>query len=164
MPVKGTRAGSWSSTPPRYRRPRRRPRRLRERGCACYQLFISGLLDTSSDSVDHATAKALNPPEVVRRDGDDACGGRPPTKVLPPFRYAPTCRQVPGSWLGDAFASGGSVGYDHRPWASPLGAWASNGSEWDHTQAQVSPSVRGVSDMSGDVFGTAAPFAEQHQG
>ncbi|OOK79551.1 bacterial NAD-glutamate dehydrogenase family protein [Mycobacterium kansasii] len=91
----------------------------RAEGVACYQLFISGLLDVT-DNVDHATGKVSPPPEVVRRDGDDAYLVVAADKGTATFSdIANDVAKSYGFWLGDAFASGGSVATTTRPWASP---------------------------------------------
>ncbi|HYB80584.1 MAG TPA: NAD-glutamate dehydrogenase domain-containing protein, partial [Mycobacterium sp.] len=130
----------------------------RAEGVACYQLFISGLLDVT-DNVDHATKKVNPPPEVVRRDADDDA-----YLVVAADKGTATFSDIAndvaksyGFWLGDAFASGGSVGYDHKAMGiTAKGAWEAVKRHFREmgidTQAEDF-TVVGIGDMSGDVFG-----------
>lgn len=129
----------------------------RAEGVACYQLFISGLLDVT-DNVDHATGKVSPPPEVVRRDGDDAYLVVAADKGTATFSdIANDVAKSYGFWLGDAFASGGSVGYDHKAMGiTARGAWAAvkrHFREMDVDTQTEDFTVVGIGDMSGDVFG-----------
>ncbi|WP_406814773.1 NAD-glutamate dehydrogenase [Mycobacterium sp. M23085] len=129
----------------------------REEGVACYQLFISGLLEVT-DNVDHATGKVSPPPEVVRRDGDDAYLVVAADKGTATFSdIANDVAKSYGFWLGDAFASGGSVGYDHKAMGiTAKGAWEAvkrHFREMDVDTQTEDFTVVGVGDMSGDVFG-----------
>ncbi len=122
---------------------------------ACYRIFISGLLDVTDNLVDGAT---VPPPDVVRHDGDDSYLVVAADKGT--ARFSDTANEVAASygfWLGDAFASGGSVGYDHKAMGiTAKGAWESVKRHFRElgvdTQAQEF-TVVGVGDMSGDVFG-----------
>ncbi len=136
----------------------------RAEGVACYQLFISGLLDVT-DNVDHKTGKVSPPPEVIRRDGDDAYLVVAADKGTATFSdIANDVAKSYGFWLGDAFASGGSVGYDHKAMGiTAKGAWEAVkrhfGEMGVDTQAQDF-TVVGVGDMSGDVFGNGMLLSE----
>jgi glutamate dehydrogenase len=129
----------------------------RAEGIACYRLFISGLLDVT-DNVDHTTGKASAPPQVVRRDGDDAYLVVAADKGTATFSdIANDVAKSYGYWLGDAFASGGSVGYDHKAMGiTAKGAWEAVKRHFREmgvdTQAEDF-TVVGIGDMSGDVFG-----------
>ncbi|MGY4649814.1 NAD-glutamate dehydrogenase [Mycobacterium sp. URHB0021] len=129
----------------------------RTEGVACYRLFIAGLLDVT-DNVDKATGDVLPPTGVVRRDGDDAYLVVAADKGTATFSdIANDVAQSYGFWLGDAFASGGSVGYDHKAMAiTAKGAWEAVKRHFREmgvdTQSQDF-TVVGVGDMSGDVFG-----------
>jgi len=129
----------------------------RNEGIACYKLFISGLLDVT-DNVDKATGKVVTPPNVVRRDGDDAYLVVAADKGTATFSdIANEVAQSYGFWLGDAFASGGSVGYDHKAMGiTAKGAWEAVKRHFREmgidTQTQDF-TVVGIGDMSGDVFG-----------
>ncbi|WP_396907088.1 NAD-glutamate dehydrogenase [Mycolicibacterium phlei] len=129
----------------------------RAEGVACYRLFIAGLLDVT-DNVDKATGKVVPPPGVVRRDGDDAYLVVAADKGTATFSdIANEVAQSYGFWLGDAFASGGSVGYDHKAMGiTAKGAWESVKRHFREmgidTQTQDF-TVVGIGDMSGDVFG-----------
>ncbi len=129
----------------------------RAEGVACYQLFISGLLDVT-DNVDHATGKVSPPPEVVRRDGDDAYLVVAADKGTATFSdIANDVAKSYGFWLGDAFASGGSVGYDHKAMGiTAKGAWEAVKRHFREMGVDTQTedfTVVGIGDMSGDVFG-----------
>src|SRR6185295_17904223 len=96
----------------------------RDEGIACYRLFISGLLDVT-DNVDTATGAVITPDGVVRRDGNDAYLVVAADKGTATFSdIANDVAKSYGFWLGDAFASGGSVGYDHKAMGiTAKGAW-----------------------------------------
>ena len=131
--------------------------RIRDEGVACYQLFISGLLDVT-DNVDHATGEVSAPPEVVRRDGDDAYLVVAADKGTATFSdIANDVAKSYGFWLGDAFASGGSVGYDHKAMGiTAKGAWEAVKRHFREMGVDTQTedfTVVGVGDMSGDVFG-----------
>ncbi|MGV0806688.1 NAD-glutamate dehydrogenase [Mycolicibacterium setense] len=129
----------------------------RAEGVACYQLFISGLLDVT-DNVDKTTGTVVTPPDVVRRDGEDAYLVVAADKGTATFSdIANEVAKSYGFWLGDAFASGGSIGYDHKAMGiTAKGAWESVKRHFREmgvdTQSQDF-TVVGVGDMSGDVFG-----------
>jgi glutamate dehydrogenase len=129
----------------------------RAEGVACYKLLVSGLLDVT-DNVDHTTGEVGTPPEVVRRDGDDAYLVVAADKGTASFSdIANDVAQSYGFWLGDAFASGGSVGYDHKEMGiTAKGAWESVKRHFREmgTDTQTEDfTVVGIGDMSGDVFG-----------
>lgn len=129
----------------------------RAEGVACYQLFISGLLDVT-DNVDHATKAVHPPPQVVRRDGDDAYLVVAADKGTATFSdIANDVAKSYGFWLGDAFASGGSVGYDHKAMGiTAKGAWEAVKRHFREIGVDTQTedfTVVGVGDMSGDVFG-----------
>jgi glutamate dehydrogenase len=123
-----------------------------------YRQFISGLLDVTDNLVDGAVA---HPPDVVRHDEDD------PYLVVAADKgtahLSDTANQVSaqyGFWLGDAFASGGSVGYDHKKEGiTARGAWECVKHHFRNlgVDVQAQPfTMAGVGDMSGDVFGNGA--------
>ena len=129
----------------------------RTEGVACYKLFISGLLDVT-DNVDKATGDVLAPAGVVRRDGDDAYLVVAADKGTATFSdIANDVAQSYGFWLGDAFASGGSVGYDHKAMGiTAKGAWEAVKRHFREMGVDTQSedfTVVGVGDMSGDVFG-----------
>ncbi|WP_343574039.1 NAD-glutamate dehydrogenase [Mycobacterium sp.] len=129
----------------------------RNEGIACYQLFISGLLDVT-DNVDHNTREVRAPAEVVRRDGDDAYLVVAADKGTATFSdIANAVAESYGFWLGDAFASGGSVGYDHKAMGiTAKGAWEAVKRHFREMGVDTQTedfTVVGVGDMSGDVFG-----------
>jgi glutamate dehydrogenase len=129
----------------------------RNEGVACYRLFISGLLDVT-DNVDKATGDVLTPAGVVRRDGDDAYLVVAADKGTATFSdIANDVAQSYGFWLGDAFASGGSVGYDHKAMGiTAKGAWEAVKRHFREMGVDTQSedfTVVGVGDMSGDVFG-----------
>ncbi|MCU1645967.1 MAG: NAD-glutamate dehydrogenase [Nocardia sp.] len=130
---------------------------LQAEGIDCYRTFIAGLLDVT-DNVDHATGAVVPPDRVVRRDGDDTYLVVAADKGTATFSdIANDVARQYGFWLGDAFASGGSVGYDHKAMGiTAKGAWESVRRHFAEmgvdTQNQNFTTV-GVGDMSGDVFG-----------
>ena len=129
----------------------------RDEGIACYKLFISGLLDLT-DNVEQTTGNVVTPTDVVRRDGDDAYLVVAADKGTATFSdIANEVAKSYGFWLGDAFASGGSVGYDHKAMGiTAKGAWESVKRHFRElgidTQSEDF-TVVGIGDMSGDVFG-----------
>ncbi|MCV7259912.1 NAD-glutamate dehydrogenase [Mycobacterium shimoidei] len=129
----------------------------REEGIACYKLFISGLLEIT-DNVDHSTGEVRVPPQVVRRDGDDAYLVVAADKGTAAFSdIANDIAKSYGFWLGDAFASGGSVGYDHKAMGiTARGAWEAVKRHFREMGVDTQSedfTVVGIGDMSGDVFG-----------
>ena len=126
---------------------------------ACYRTFISGLLDVTDNLVPSGgRAETVPPPDVVRHDGDDSYLVVAADKGTATFSdIANEVAASYGFWLGDAFASGGSKGYDHKAMGiTARGAWESVKRHFRElgvdTQAQEF-TVVGVGDMSGDVFG-----------
>ncbi|HEX4393844.1 MAG TPA: NAD-glutamate dehydrogenase [Mycobacterium sp.] len=129
----------------------------RTEGVDCYKLFISGLLDIT-DNVDHTTREVTAPPGVVRRDGDDAYLVVAADKGTATFSdIANDVAESYGFWLGDAFASGGSVGYDHKAMGiTAKGTWEAVKRHFREMGVDTQTedfTVVGVGDMSGDVFG-----------
>ncbi|MBX3700610.1 MAG: NAD-glutamate dehydrogenase [Dokdonella sp.] len=124
-------------------------------GIACYQMFINGLLDVTDNLVD---GKVVPPRNVVRHDADDPYLVVAADKGTAKFSdIANAISAEHGFWLGDAFASGGSVGYDHKGMGiTARGAWESVKRHFrahgHDTQTQDFTCV-GIGDMSGDVFG-----------
>ncbi|UGT41646.1 NAD-glutamate dehydrogenase [Nocardia yamanashiensis] len=130
---------------------------LQAEGIACYRTFISGLLDVT-DNVDRATGAVVPPARVLRRDSDDTYLVVAADKGTATFSdIANDVAQSYGFWLGDAFASGGSAGYDHKAMGiTARGAWESvkrHFAEMDIDTQTQDFTVVGVGDMSGDVFG-----------
>ena len=137
------------------KRPPTAPDEFRAEGVACYCQFIAGLLDLTDNIVGD---EIVPPPATVRLDGDD------PYLVVAADKGTATFSDIAnriaadyGFWLGDAFASGGSVGFDHKVMGiTARGAWESVrrhaaviGKDVDRDEL----TVVGVGDMSGDVFG-----------
>src|SRR5690606_13706749 len=93
-------------------------------GIACYKTFISGLLDITDNLVD---GEVVHPADVVRHDDDDPSLVVAADKGTAKFSdIANGVAQAYGFWLGDAFASGGSAGYDHKGMGiTARGAWES---------------------------------------
>ncbi|SKA03499.1 glutamate dehydrogenase (NAD) [Marinactinospora thermotolerans DSM 45154] len=122
---------------------------------ACYEQFISGLLDVTDNLVD---GDVRHPDDVVRYDGDDAYLVVAADKGTATFSdIANRIAAERGFWLGDAFASGGSVGYDHKAMGiTARGAWESVKYHFREMGVDVQRedfTVVGIGDMSGDVFG-----------
>jgi glutamate dehydrogenase len=134
-------------------------------GVACYKTFICGLLDITDNLVDGVTRP---PQRVVRHDGDDSYLVVAADKGTATFSdIANGVAQAYGFWLGDAFASGGSVGYDHKAMGiTARGAWVSVQRHFRERgidcQAQDFTAV-GIGDMSGDVFGNGMLCSEHIQ-
>ncbi|MCW2814259.1 MAG: gdhB 2, partial [Nocardioides sp.] len=131
-------------------------------GIACYTTFISGLLDVTDNLVEGRTV----PPErVVRHDGDDSYLVVAADKGTATFSdIANGVAKDYGFWLGDAFASGGSVGYDHKAMGiTARGAWVSvqrHFREMDVDCQTQDFTCVGIGDMSGDVFGNGMLCSE----
>ncbi|MHA1538933.1 MAG: NAD-glutamate dehydrogenase domain-containing protein [Alphaproteobacteria bacterium] len=127
-----------------------------EKGVECYRNFIRGLLDVT-DNLD-ANGAVLPPQNVVRYDDDDPYLVVAADKGTATFSdYANEISAEYSFWLSDAFASGGSVGYDHKKMGiTAKGGWESVKRHFREmgTDIQVTDfTVMGVGDMSGDVFG-----------
>jgi glutamate dehydrogenase len=129
---------------------------------ACYKTFIAAMLDVT-DNIDGE--EVVPPPGVVRRDGDD------PYLVVAADKgtatFSDTANEIAaryGFWLGDAFASGGSEGYDHKKMGiTARGAWESV--KWHFAAIGLNPdtddfTAAGIGDMSGDVFGNGMLLSE----
>lgn len=124
-------------------------------GIACYRMFISGLLDLTDNRVG---GEVTAPAGVVRYDGDDSYLVVAADKGTAKFSDIANALAVRrGFWLGDAFASGGSVGYDHKAMGiTARGAWESVKRHFRELGVDTQRdefSVVGIGDMSGDVFG-----------
>ncbi len=131
-------------------------------GVAAYRTFISALLDITDNLVESAV---VPPPDVVRRDGDDPYLVVAADKGTATFSdIANGISQSYGFWLGDAFASGGSVGYDHKAMGiTARGAWESVKHHFRELGVDTQTedfTVIGVGDMSGDVFGNGMLLSE----
>ena len=124
-------------------------------GTESYRIFIRSLLSITDNLVD---GKVVHPPQVVIRDGDD------PYFVVAADKGTATFSDIANGialdrnfWLGDAFASGGSNGYDHKAMGiTARGAWISVQRHFLEMGIDVQSdevSVAGCGDMSGDVFG-----------
>jgi len=124
-------------------------------GTACYRIFIRALLDVT-DNLDGSAV--VPPPRVVRHDGDD------PYLVVAADKGTATFSDIANAiaaeyrfWLGDAFASGGSHGYDHKKMGiTARGAWESVKRHFRELGVDVQNedfTVVGIGDMGGDVFG-----------
>ncbi|MGW6445584.1 NAD-glutamate dehydrogenase [Lentzea sp. NPDC055074] len=131
-------------------------------GIACYKMFISGLLDLTDNLINNEVVPAS---QVVRYDGDDTYLVVAADKGTATFSdIANGVSQSYGFWLGDAFASGGSIGYDHKAMGiTAKGAWESVKRSFRElgvdTQTQEF-TVVGIGDMSGDVFGNGMMLSE----
>ena len=124
-------------------------------GIACYRTFISGLLDITDNVVE---GKVTTPDNVVRRDGEDPYLVVAADKGTATFSdIANEISQSYGFWLDDAFASGGSAGYDHKKMGiTARGAWVAVQRHFREQGLNVQKdpfTVAGIGDMGGDVFG-----------
>ena len=128
-------------------------------GVESYKTFIRGLLDLTDNLITTPDGEAVVPPsDVVRYDDNDNYLVVAADKGTATFSdIANGLSAEYGFWLGDAFASGGSVGYDHKAMGiTARGAWESvkrHFSELDLDTQSEPFTVVGVGDMSGDVFG-----------
>jgi glutamate dehydrogenase len=137
-----------------------------QEGIACYQTFIRALLELTDNVVNGAVVPPAN---VVRWDADDTYLVVAADKGTATFSDIANAISVErGHWLGDAFASGGSVGYDHKVMGiTARGAWESVKRHFlrlgrDITAAGAEPfAVAGVGDMSGDVFGNGMLLSDR---
>ncbi len=141
------------------KRPPGDPDGMRAEVVVCYRAFVSGMLDLTDNLVAGPGGNVVvHPPDTVVRDGDD------PYLVVAADKGTATFSDIAneiavgaGYWLGDAFASGGSAGYDHKAMGiTARGAWESVrrhasviGKDADHDPL----TAVGIGDMSGDVFG-----------
>ena len=136
---------------------------IQAEGIACYQTLIRGLLDITDN---YAEGGIRPPADVVRHDGDD------PYLVVAADKGTATFSDIAnalardyGFWLDDAFASGGSAGYDHKKMGiTARGAWESVKRHFRElgTDIQRTPfTVAGVGDMSGDVFGNGMLLSKE---
>ncbi|MER5702692.1 NAD-glutamate dehydrogenase [Micromonospora sp. NPDC002296] len=134
----------------------------RDEAVACYQEFVGAMLDIT-DNI--AAGEIVPPDDVVRHDGDD------PYLVVAADKGTATFSDIANEisaahnfWLGDAFASGGSAGYDHKKMGiTARGAWESvkrHFRELGHDTQTQDFTVVGVGDMSGDVFGNGMLLSE----
>ncbi|MBU6498503.1 MAG: NAD-glutamate dehydrogenase, partial [Rhodospirillales bacterium] len=124
-------------------------------GIACYRLLINGMLDVTDNLRE---GRVVPPPAVIRRDDDDPYLVVAADKGTATFSDTANGIAVErGFWLGDAFASGGSVGYDHKVMGiTARGAWVNiawHFRELGHDIHREDFTCAGVGDMSGDVFG-----------
>ncbi len=142
---------------PKYLKPSDTREAIQAEGVAAYRLFISTLLDIT-DNIGLGTTGVIPPANVVRRDGDD------PYLVVAADKgtaaFSDIANDIAAShdyWLGDAFASGGSAGYDHKKIGiTARGAWESVKRHFREMDVDIAArpfTVVGVGDMSGDVFG-----------
>ena len=136
-----------------------------EEGIACYKIFISSLLDVTDNLLD---GEVVPPLEVVRHDEDDVYLVVAADKGTATFSDISNGIAVErGFWLGDAFASGGSIGYDHKKMGiTARGAWVSvqrHFRELGHNVQEEDFTVVGVGDMAGDVFGNGMLLSEHIQ-
>jgi glutamate dehydrogenase len=134
----------------------------RDEAVACYRMFITAMLDVTDNILG---GKIVPPPDVMRHDGDD------PYLVVAADKGTATFSDIANEisvgkdfWMGDAFASGGSAGYDHKKMGiTARGAWESVKKHFRDmgvdTQSQDFTAV-GIGDMSGDVFGNGMLLSE----
>ena len=134
-------------------------------GIACYRIFISGLLDITDNLKD---GEVVPPQNVVRHDADD------PYLVVAADKGTATFSDIANGiaaeysfWLGDAFASGGSAGYDHKGMGiTAKGGWVSVQRHFRERGIDVQKdnvTVIGIGDMAGDVFGNGLLLSQSLQ-
>jgi glutamate dehydrogenase len=132
-------------------------------GTACYKIFVQTLLDVT-DNLEGDVV--IPPPDVRRRDGDDPYLVVAADKGTATFSdTANAISNERGFWLGDAFASGGSNGYDHKKMGiTAKGAWEAVKRHFREIDSDIQTAaftVVGVGDMSGDVFGNGMLLSPQ---
>jgi glutamate dehydrogenase len=136
-----------------------------QEGIASYKIYIQALLDISDNLID---GEVVPPIDVVRRDGDD------PYLVVAADKGTATFSDIANElsaannfWLGDAFASGGGHGYDHKGMGiTARGAWVAVQRHFREIGKDVQTedfSVVGIGDMGGDVFGNGMLLSEHIQ-
>lgn len=138
------------------------PPNMAQEGVACYQTYINALLDITDN---RKGEKIVPPTNVVRHDGNDPYLVVAADKGTAKFSDIANAISVErGFWLGDAFASGGSAGYDHKGMGiTARGAWEAVKRHFRETGKDIQKedfSVVGVGDMSGDVFGNGMLLSE----
>jgi glutamate dehydrogenase len=141
---------------------------IQAEGIACYQTFIRSLLDVTDNLVN---GQVVSPPRVIRHDANDTYLVVAADKGTATFSdIANAISLERGFWLGDAFASGGSVGYDHKAMGiTARGAWESVKRHFLRMGRNISAvgaapfTVAGIGDMSGDVFGNGMLLSEKIQ-
>jgi glutamate dehydrogenase len=131
-------------------------------GIACYKLFINGLLDITDNLVE---GKVVHPHDVVRHDADDPYLVVAADKGTAKFSDIANAISIEHNyWLGDAFASGGSHGYDHKGMGiTARGAWESVKRHFRALGRDCQNedfTCVGIGDMSGDVFGNGMLLSE----
>ena len=131
-------------------------------GVACYKTFLSGMLDVTDNLV---KGQVVPPEQLVRHDADDTYLVVAADKGT--AKFSDTANGISAQynfWLGDAFASGGSVGYDHKKMGiTARGAWESVKRHFRSLGVNTQTTrftVAGVGDMSGDVFGNGMLLSE----
>ncbi len=132
-------------------------------GIACYRMFIGALLDLTDNLV---AGEVVPPVGVVRHDGDDAYLVVAADKGTASFSdIANEVAVARGFWMGDAFASGGSAGYDHKGMGiTARGGWESVKRHFRELGVDTQTdefTVVGIGDMSGDVFGNGMLLSQQ---
>ncbi|MFZ0043409.1 MAG: NAD-glutamate dehydrogenase domain-containing protein, partial [Solirubrobacteraceae bacterium] len=136
---------------------------IQREGIACYRTFLRGLLDLTDN---YAGDDVIAPERVIRYDDDDPYLVVAADKGTAAFSdIANGVAAEYGFWLGDAFASGGSHGYDHKQMGiTARGTWESVKRHFRElgTDVQTEPfTVVGIGDMSGDVFGNGMLLSPQ---
>ncbi len=129
----------------------------------CYRMFLSGMLDITDNQL---KGEVIPPSDVVRYDDDDPYLVVAADKGTATFSdIANEVSQSYGFWLDDAFASGGSAGYDHKGMGiTAKGAWESvkrHFRELGMDPAVDAFTVMGIGDMSGDVFGNGMLLSDK---
>ncbi len=132
------------------------------RSIECYQNFLRGLLDLTDNIVG---TKIIKPQDVIAYDEDDPYLVVAADKGTASFSdYANAVSQEYGYWLADAFASGGSAGYDHKKMAiTAKGAWISAQRHFKELGVDIQKdniTIVGIGDMAGDVFGNGLLLSE----
>lgn len=141
------------------------PQERQQEGIACYQIMVRSLLSVTDNLV---KGEVVPPRELVRQDSDD------PYLVVAADKGTASFSDIANAisleknfWLGDAFASGGSKGYDHKAMGiTARGAWECVKRHFRELGKDIQTelfTVAGVGDMSGDVFGNGMLLSEKIQ-
>ncbi len=147
------------------KRPPAESDKFQAEGIACYKIMMRGLLDITDNS---KNGKIVPPPQVVRHDGEDPYLVVAADKGTAKFSdIANGLSRDYGFWLDDAFASGGSAGYDHKGMGiTARGAWEAVKRHFRELDKDIQTqdfTCIGIGDMSGDVFGNGVLLSPRMQ-
>ena len=136
-----------------------------QEGISSYMLYVQALLDISDNLIE---GEIVTPPDILCRDGDDPYLVVAADKGTATFSdIANEISEANNFWLGDAFASGGGNGYDHKAMGiTARGAWVAVQRHFREIGVDIQRedfTVVGIGDMGGDVFGNGMLLSEHIQ-